>query len=313
MIIPIYKVEKYLCECIDSVINQTHTDLQIILVDDGSPDLCGKICDDYSMRDNRIHVIHKQNGGLSDARNAGIKQAKGEFIYYLDSDDYIELNTIEILLDEQRKTNADIVISNYYYTYTDYENIAKSFYKEKIILDNYDAMKSLVSGKLQTFAWGKLIRTDLAKKYLFPKGKLFEDHYWTHYLFGDAECICYITNTLVHYRQRNNSISYIYDLKRLDVLDGWIDRKEYLEKYYPDLIEECMEQYSEKYIGIAWQILTRMKKKKKIGFQKMRLLNNSFQLQNFTFHSKRRLICMLDKSIFLYGIWAVFYKVKGEN
>ena len=311
VIIPVYNVREYLERCVASVVGQTYREIEIILVDDGSTDGSQNICDRWQGQDSRIIVIHKKNGGLSDARNVALKYVKGEFIYYLDSDDYIDNNTIQLLLDEQKRTDADIIISNFYYTYSDHEDIANSFYKEKTILNNYDSMKALVSGKLETFAWGKLIRTNIAKKHLFPKGKKFEDHYWTHYVFGESSRIVFIPNPVVHYRQRDNSISYTYDLKRLDILEGWINRKDYLEMYYPNLKEDCMHQYAERYVGIAWQILTRMKKRKQVAFQKMRLLNSMFQLQNYASGDKRKLICALDKSSLLYAMLAVVYRIRG--
>ena len=311
IIVPVYNVEKYIRQCIKTIIEQTYSDLEIILIDDGSTDNSGVYCDEAAKKDSRIHVIHKENGGLSDARNRGLEYAKGELIYYLDSDDYIEPNTIQVLLEQQKKENADIVISNFYYTYSEHEDIANSFYKKKIIFNNYDAMKALINGKLETFAWGKLIRTNIVKKYLFPKGKRFEDHYWTHYIFGEAKNIVFIPNPTVHYRQRENSISYTYNLARLDVLDGWIDRKEYLEKYYPELVEICMQQYAKRYVSIAWLVFTRMKKEKKKGFQKMRFLNSRFHLQNYT--RNKKLICALEKSNLVYAIWAIIYKIRGER
>ena len=110
VIIPIYNVEKYIRQCIDSVLNQTYTQIEIILVDDGSPDNCGAICDEYAERDNRIKVIHKENGGLSDARNAGLAIAQGDFVYFLDSDDYLRKNeAIEELLAVCGIESSDIV------------------------------------------------------------------------------------------------------------------------------------------------------------------------------------------------------------
>lgn len=108
IIIPVYKVEKYLSECLDSVVNQTYKNLEIILVDDGSPDNCGKICDEYAVLDRRIRVIHKENGGLCSARNAGIDIANGEWIYSMDSDDYIENDLIEIALNTAVSDNTDM-------------------------------------------------------------------------------------------------------------------------------------------------------------------------------------------------------------
>ena len=108
VIVPVYKVEKFINRCIDSILNQSYTDFELILVDDGSPDNCGKICDDYASKDKRIVVIHKENGGLSDARNAGIDAMKGQYVTFIDSDDYIHRETFSFLISLIEKENADI-------------------------------------------------------------------------------------------------------------------------------------------------------------------------------------------------------------
>ena len=122
IVIPIYNVEKYLNECVDSVIVQTYHDLEIILVDDGSTDNSGKLCDEYKKIDDRIKVIHQKNGGLSAARNTGMDSAIGEYLYFLDSDDYIEPQTVERLVDTIEQEKADIVLFDGYVVYTDCEN-----------------------------------------------------------------------------------------------------------------------------------------------------------------------------------------------
>ena len=114
IIVPIYKVEQYLERCVDSLVNQTEKNIEIILVDDGSPDRCNALCDRYAERYDKVVVVHKTNGGLSDARNEGIKRATGEYVMFVDSDDYIDNNTIELLVDEQKRADADIIISNFY-------------------------------------------------------------------------------------------------------------------------------------------------------------------------------------------------------
>ena len=113
VIVPVYNVEKYLSRCVDSILNQTFTDFECILVDDGSPDNCGKICDEYAKKDKRVKVIHKQNGGLSDARNTGLDIAGGEYIYFLDSDDYVEYNLLEKLNDTICVCNAEMIVFGY--------------------------------------------------------------------------------------------------------------------------------------------------------------------------------------------------------
>lgn len=310
IIIPIYKTEKYLPECVASVLNQTYGNLQIILVDDGSPDRCGDICDQYAETDRRIQVVHKENGGLSDARNAGLPLADGDFVFYLDADDYLEADAIALLMEEQAKTSADIVTANFFYTYPDHEDAA-CHYRSEAVLSNYDAMKALVSGEIETFAWGKLLRAELAKKYPFPRGKQFEDHYWTHHVFGDAEKTAVLSQILVHYRQRSDSISFTYDLDRLDILGGWMDRKEYLQRHYPDLVEICMQQYAQRYVGIAWLVLTRMKTHRKEAFKRLRHFNFTMQLQLHVEGSTKVLISALDHGALQYSLSALWYRIKG--
>lgn len=310
IIIPVYNVEKYLPECIESVLHQTYKNLQIILVDDGSTDSSGSICERYSEEDDRIFVLHKKNGGLSDARNAGLSRATGEYIYYLDSDDFLEPNTIRILLDCMHRTQANIILSNYYYQYADNEKAAETVFREEVVLNNRDAMKALIEGNIQTFAWGKLISSEIAKKYLFPKDRLFEDHYWTHFVIGDADRIAIVPQALVYYRQRQDSISYTFTLKRLDVLDGWMNRKAFLEQNYPELVELCEKRYAEQYVNLAWLVLTRMKRDRGAAFQKMRNYNRILKLQNYADGETRKLICALDKNCFIYAVQAVWTRMK---
>lgn len=312
VIIPIYNVEKYLRACVDSVIGQTYRDLQIILVDDGSTDSSAQICDEYPLKDKRIIVLHKENGGLSDARNAGLPLASGDFIFYLDSDDYLEHNAIDSLVQMQNQTDADIVLGNFFYTFSDHEYAAKVWYQSDTVLENKRAMAALIDGRIETFAWGKLIRSEIAHRYLFPKGKVFEDHYWTHFVFGDAERVALITQPLVHYRQRDNSISFTFDMKRLDILDGWINRKEFLEQRYPDLLSICYQRYAERYAGLAWLVLTRMKGNKRLAFGRLRSFNTTIQLQNYAEGTTKELICALDRSNLTYAVYALMHRVIGR-
>ena len=270
IVIPVYNVEKYLKDCMESVLAQTCTDFEVILVDDGSTDGCPGICDAYAAQDARVQVIHKANGGLSDARNAGTEKAAGEWILYLDSDDYLEKNALETLAKLQQEYQSDIVISNYSYLYDDHEDIAETQYRMTTEFDNPSAMEALITGKIQNFAWGKLIRTDVAKQHSFPKGKIFEDHYWTHEVFAEADTLVFCPVSLIHYRQRNNSISYTMNLERLDILDGWSVRTEFLEKNYPDLVIEYKEFTAKQFLALAWLVMTRIRgKEKKMAVRRM--------------------------------------------
>lgn len=309
VIIPIYNVEKYLEACVDSVIGQTYQDLQIILVDDGSADSCGSLCDEYAGKDPRIQVLHKENGGLSDARNAGLTLADGEFILYLDSDDCLVPNAIEALVKMQTQSNADIILGNFFYSFPDYEYAAAAWHKTDMVLNNEQAMEALIDGRIETFAWGKLIRREIAHKHTFPKGKVFEDHFWTHFVFADAQTVALLAQPLVHYRQRDNSISFTFDLKRLDMLEGWMNRKEFLEQQYPDLLTICYKRYAKRYVGLAWLVLTRMKGGRREAFDRLRAFNSEVRLQNYTDGTTKKLICALDRGNLIYSVFALWNRI----
>lgn len=270
IVIPVYNVEKYLKDCMESVLTQTYTDFEVLLVDDGSTDGCSEICNAYAEKDARIQVIHKTNGGLSDARNTGTAAAVGDWVFYLDSDDYLEKNTLEMLAKLQREYRCDIIIANYSYMYEDHEDSAETQYTETTMLSNHDAMKALITGKLQNFAWGKLIRAEIAKKHVFPKGRIFEDHYWTHEIFAEADTVVFCPIPLIHYRQRENSISYTMNLERLDILEGWKVRKEFLAERYPELESIYQTFIAKQFISLAWLVMRRMKgEERKLAEERM--------------------------------------------
>ena len=162
VIVPIYKVEKYLNKCVQSILNQTYENLEIILVDDGSPDNCGKICDQLAQKDDRIVVIHKQNGGLSSARNAGIEIANGEYIGFVDSDDYVEKFMYELLLKSIKESNTMLSVCAIYYTFENGEKIVKIKDEHDRVFDFKDAILEMNTYKLFDMgAWSKLYHRDL--------------------------------------------------------------------------------------------------------------------------------------------------------
>ena len=153
IIIPVYKVEKYIYKCIDSVLNQTYKNLEIILVDDGSPDKCPEICEEYAKKDNRIKIIHKKNGGLSDARNAGLKVATGKYIGFVDSDDYIEKDMYQVLYNNIIKTNSDISIVNLKEV-KENEIIENNVKDEQNTIEytKLEGLKKLIENKIKSYA-----------------------------------------------------------------------------------------------------------------------------------------------------------------
>lgn len=205
VIIPIYNVEKYIDECIESVIQQTYKNIEIILIDDGSKDKCGKICDAYMRQDKRIKVIHKENGGLSDARNKGLDVATGKYITFIDSDDYISKYYIERLLTVLKKENADIVQTDKTMQKTDFKIIGNKF--ECKIFSRDEALRSLWNfGDIEVYAWGKLYKKELWNMIRFPIGRINEDACTTYKVIYKSKKIAAIKDALYFYRKNEESI-----------------------------------------------------------------------------------------------------------
>lgn len=219
VIVPVYKVAQYLPRCMDSLLAQTYKDFEIILVDDGSPDECPALCDEYERKYDCIHTLHKENGGLSDARNAGMGIARGDYVTFVDSDDYVNPLYLELLTEGIEK-GADLSVCDFTEVY-DGESSQK-LDKNRVTLDLLDAREGLIETLYQKFhdvsAWGILLPYDLAKKYPFPKGKLFEDLYTTYNFYFESDRVAFIRAPLYYYFQRKDSImsrrndAFIHDL-----------------------------------------------------------------------------------------------------
>lgn len=207
VIIPIYNVEPYLRRCLNSVLNQTYSNLEIILVDDGSPDNCPSICDEYANNDTRIVVIHKKNGGLSDARNAGLDICKGDYITFVDSDDWITPHYVETLLDSAIRTSSDISIGEIKKTY-EASCVLNNQKTTTRILNSREAVERLFSKTEASFvaACGKLFKRNIIIHIRFPKNKIHEDEYLNYQWLYNAKKIVYIDQVLYFYFQRPNSI-----------------------------------------------------------------------------------------------------------
>lgn len=236
IIIPVYKVEKYLEKCIESVLKQTYTNLQIILVDDGSPDNCGKICDEYAKKDSRIEVIHKANGGLSDARNVGISKAKGRYIGFVDSDDYIKEDMYEILLNLIKKYDADVSICNLYDVIDENECIRN---KENGIREysRLDILKEVLLDKnIQSYAWNKLYEKELFDEIKYPIRKKYEDIGTTFYVFEKCNKIVVTSEPEYYYLKRSDSlVNNVTESTVLDYTEIIIQRYLYTKENIKEL------------------------------------------------------------------------------
>lgn len=236
VIIPIYNVEKYLSKCLESVINQTYRDLEIILIDDGSTDNSGKICDRYDQKDDRIKVVHQTNGGLSAARNTGIDIATGQYITFIDSDDYVTENYIEILVKAAQTYNADLVSTTLVKVYPDQKlQLVKErpqifAYSKEDVLKVYRTERQDQNPKFPTAACGKLYKKNLWETIRFPVGRLHEDEFTTYKIFDRIVVAAYVTGGGYMYLQHDKSIMHNKNVKNYeDTLDA---AEEKIEFYY---------------------------------------------------------------------------------
>lgn len=236
VIVPIYKVESYLDRCVASLVEQTYNELEIILVDDGSPDKCPDMCDEWAKKDSRIKVIHKANGGLSDARNAGMAIASGEYIGFVDSDDWLETDFCEKLLQALIDNSCDIAACNYRRVSGE-ENIESDKGSGAIICyDKNQAMSELIDNTIQQVVWNKLYKSTVVEGILFEKGKYHEDEFWSYQVFGRCEKIVTVEYIGYNYLQREASImGERYSLKRLDAVEAKVRRCSYLKEKFPKL------------------------------------------------------------------------------
>lgn len=240
VIIPVYKVEEYLDRCVSSVVNQTYKNLEIILVDDGSPDKCPKMCDKWAEKDSRIKVIHKENGGAGQARNVGISASKGNIIAFLDSDDFLSCEMYECLI-SYINDEVDIVECGYVETYMDDVTFDDADNPQFKTYDNITAMSEHIKDRMfRQVIWNKLYKRDIIEDVYFPVGKLIDDEFWTYRAISNAKKLARTNLKLYAYRQQNESVMHqSFSLKRLQGIDAKIDRLDYLSKHYPVLVSKA--------------------------------------------------------------------------
>lgn len=233
VIVPIYNVENYADRCINSIVNQTYKCLEIILVDDGSKDNSGVICDKWKLKDERIIVIHKKNGGLSDARNEGIKYATGDYIAFIDSDDFIDNDMFSILYKNIKKANSQISICKYIQIEENQQFEFKKSQEISIYSKEKAILELLSEEKITNHAWNKLYKKDLFKTIRYPKGRNFEDIGTTYKLFSKCDKIVYTPCECYAYIIRGNSITGRVSEKSLfDEIYLVKERFDYIDKTY---------------------------------------------------------------------------------
>lgn len=235
IIVPVYNVEAYLEKCVESILNQTFTDYEVILINDGSTDRSGRICEEYAMKDDRIVVIHKDNGGLSSARNTGLAFAKGDFVGFVDSDDYIGSNMYKELYDLCVNHHCDIAVCKFG---SDTENKSDHVNGEyQIIMNNQEAMEQLFRGVLFRFSvCNKLFRKQCFNGVQFPNGRIHEDLATTYKLFSKAKKVGFKNFIGYVYVKRIHSIlNSQYNSRRLDSFLAWEEILKFINEEYPQL------------------------------------------------------------------------------
>lgn len=235
VIVPIYNVEAYLRECVDSILRQTYSNLEIILVDDGSPDKCPEICDEYAKKDNHVKVIHQNNGGLAHARNVGIANSNGDYLTFIDSDDFVADKYIEHLYKGLIENEAEVSIAAFYSfdkvtnlslssDYVDFRTITKSN-----CFKNYTSINTNTSMTFIT-AWNKLYKKELFSKIQYPEGKLYEDAFTTYKILNVAEKIAFSPTRLYYYRINPQSIlGQSFKEKHLEMIEAFKGAQNYFK------------------------------------------------------------------------------------
>ena len=253
VIVPVYKVEEYLNRCIESIVNQTYTNLEIILVDDGSPDRCPEMCDEWAKKDKRIKVIHKKNGGQASARNDGLALAGGDLVGFVDSDDFIAPSMYEAMYAVMKENECDVVECSRLDFVSDNEVELPKELGPVTVFSREETIRDFLAEKhLKRTVWNMLVKASIARKVQFDAGKTHEDILWPYRVFMLSDRIAYLDSRLYFYFQRPNStMNKKYSEKRFDGLDALETRAALIKTDFPQFhhlatkayLGACMYQY----------------------------------------------------------------------
>ena len=244
VVVPVYNVEKYLTRCINSILRQSFADFELLLVDDGSTDKSGSICEQYTVKDSRIRVFHKKNGGLSDARNFGLDQMHGEFVSFIDSDDYVGPDYLRILVEMQEQFQADLTMLVTASTHSEGTEFVDSADK-RWFMQPKEALRSIASGEYTgVSACGKLFRRSIFAQKRFPVGMLYEDMHTIPYLIEDCHACALSTSIQYYYFQRSDSITHNISDKAIEMWNGGIEKLyDYVEQRDPEAVDCVICRY----------------------------------------------------------------------
>ncbi len=310
IIVPIYKVEKELSRCLDSIVNQTYNNTEIILIDDGSPDNCGSIADNYAQKYSNIIAIHQNNQGVSAARNAGLDIASGDYISFVDSDDYIELNMIEVMVSSLKRNQADIVTCGRFDEYHN-KTIIRSNSEKEISLDAESTMKKTLMGNEFSMAtWDKIYKKKIWSNIRFPVGRTYEDMCIMPQLIAKANLIVHVGLPLYHYCHRENSITT--NINKKSIRDYYFAVKEiqlHTRNFFSDIAEELIYYMNLCHLHILHMCISigyTGKEKEEAKDYLKNNWNNSYSIKNMTKINKIKYLLI---NIHLYKLARIVKKV----
>ena len=281
VIVPVYKVEKYLDRCVQSIVDQTYTNLEIILVDDGSPDNCPAMCDAWAAKDPRIKVIHKENGGGGgEARNCGIELAQGTYIGIVDSDDYIHPHMYAHLL-QLMKDTTDIAECCVLETEEDDAQLDDGSYAEWHSYNTREAMRlHIADSKFRQTPPNKLYRRETIGDIRFPVGTRIDDEFWTYLVIGNARTLIHSSCRMYAYRQQPNSVMHAsFSMARLQALEAKCRRLDYLKERFPELVSQARVNlwYTSLFMGQMSQLCLN-ERDRRVAFEKLYKVQKEYSL-----------------------------------
>ena len=314
VIIPVYNTKRYLTQCLESVVQQTYQNLDILIIDDGSTDGSSDICDEFAQKDKRIRVYHTENHGLASVRNFGVCHAGGTYISFLDSDDWIEAKTIETMLKAAIQNAADVVTAKICSEYID-QTVHPTKQKESyLVFCGQDVLAALANGMLSNNTWNKLYRSDCLSNIHYPDGHNYEDVATTWILMNNLANnggkIIVLAEELFHYRIRKNSISHTKSAKNLlDRYDAYREKYEGLTNYQGQLLASVINAIGSVWIyygGLSREDRTKMTEK----MQEMRCFSKDHFLQVITgkYSYYTKIFCLISQRQIPALMW-LYYNV----
>ncbi|GAA2900061.1 glycosyltransferase family 2 protein [Enterococcus pseudoavium] len=298
VIVPVYNVEDLLSKCVDSILIQSFKDFELLLINDGSKDKSGNICEEYAKKDSRISVYHKKNGGLSSARNYGIEHAHGNFITFIDSDDFVDKSMLKILYDNMIENDADLSITGVRDIYDG--KISIDVGREKMLLNSEETLELMLMGKkINVYAVSKLYKRSIFKNIKYPVGKAYEDSYIIVDILRKCSTIFVDTIPQYNYYHRADSITTLsYSTRDLDYIEAWTLNYDKIKEFFPNLEYLGLRRVCFSYFFVLDKILLANKERETTNTKDIVNFlreNSTFILNNPYFSRNRKIALRLLK------------------